>query len=290
MYFANFPACSVELHKKLLLLSWSKLHLKKNRFRLIPWRGGIMRRIILLSILGLIGSATIATAGTISVTSSSVNYRVNVGPMYVSHTPLINVIGTSGQKASVFPNATGGFNLKVTPKDQAYTDAGIIIGFDGSLLLGNLESLTFESTGDPIALSLFLDTSGNGQFLSFSEGVYTGEGGDSTFIKTDLTGHVLDSTTSLAIWSLNGTRQPSNPFSYYTLSQLQSGTINGINSSTRVAIWLGINSDSSCVSRCATLSNIQLTTVAEPSVLLLLGIGIGAVALLSMRRTMHRKN
>jgi hypothetical protein len=248
-----------------------------------------MRRLMLFGILGviLVGSATTLMAGTVNISSSDVDYRVNVGDMYVSSTGLTITKNGTQQKGSVVSGA-GGFDLSITPNGY-YTDAGILIGFDGSLKLGDLQSLSFSSTGAPIALTLWLDTGGDNQFLEFSNGKFTQNyDGDSSLGVAALSGNTLDLSTSLDLYRYNGINKNGQGYSF-TLADLQAGNITGfenINANTSVAIWIGITGDASCSTRSAHISNVQLTTysVPEPSLISLFGIGIGAAAFIAWRK------
>jgi hypothetical protein len=248
-----------------------------------------MRKLILLSVLSvvLVGSSSMLMAGTINISSSDVYYRVNIGDMYVSPNSLNMTKSETQQKASASASA-GGFNLSVIPKGY-YTDAGILIGFDGSLKLGDLQSLSFSSTGAPISLTLWLDTGGDNQFLQFSNGQFTQNyNGDSSLGISSLTNNTLDGSTALDLYRYNGENKKGQGYSF-TLADLQADNIVGfenINANTAVAIWIGITGDASTGTRSVQLSNVQLTTysVPEPSLISLFGIGIGAAAFIAWRK------
>jgi hypothetical protein len=245
-----------------------------------------MRKIIPISVflVLLMGSVSVVKADMIDITGDNVSYKVNVGTMYVGSSALDKSKSANGvnQQASA-SYSNNQFTLSVSSTgSSAYTDAGILIGFDGSLTLGELQSLTFSSSA-PISLSIWLDTGGNGStggpngaFLQFNNGVWTGSyNGDTTMGTGVLANNTLTSGTSLNMYTYLGQTGQSGT---YTLAQLQSGAVSGIDANTLVAIWIGISTSSG--TKTATISNVELDPVPEPSLPALLGIGIGAVGLL----------
>jgi hypothetical protein len=150
-------------------------------------------------------------------------YAINTGTYFqVSANPLATTAASSTLDSI-------GYRLDINP--SGYADAGIVLYFDGSLTLGNLN--TIQITGDgPYAANLWLDVSGDTHFFSFdSSGVLLGLNGDS-----------YDTVASVS----SGLLQISDTSTYagYTLAQLKGGSMPGVNAGTRVAIWFGISGSS----------------------------------------------
>lgn len=148
-------------------------------------------------------------------------YAINTGTYFqVSASPLATAAASSNLDST-------GVRLDINP--SGYADAGIVLYFDGSLTLANLN--TIQITGDgPYAANLWLDVSGDNHFFSFdSSGVLQGLNGDTY-------GTVANVSSGLLQISDTST------YAGYTLAQLKAGSMAGVNAGTRVAIWIGISS------------------------------------------------
>ncbi|MCL5283322.1 MAG: hypothetical protein M1330_01210 [Armatimonadetes bacterium] len=139
-----------------------------------------------------------------------------------------------------------------------------------------MESVSVASTGAPLSVNLWLDTSGNGQFFSFDgTGKMTGLNGDTYGL-----GGLAPLNGSSDIGMMTA------PYGSYTLAQLDSGAFSGVDSNTLAALWVGISSDPSTNSLHTDISTITVNTnqpaaVPEPSSLVsgLIGLmGMGGFA------------
>jgi hypothetical protein len=176
--------------------------------------------------LALMVVAGTALADTFSPSSSGVMYALNDGSsFYVSSNP----ITMAGNFSGLNGDATA-FNLIATNGD-----VGIVLYFNDTLKLGDLQSVSVTSIGTPLDVNLWLDTGNDGKFFSFASS---------------------DFSTPNLLTGLNGDSYASGPGSVtgsslfemiagdgaggsYTLSQLQGGTVSGIDDNTGVALWIG---------------------------------------------------
>jgi hypothetical protein len=148
--------------------------------------------------------------------------------------------GVSTQSA----NSDGSVTMSVN-NTSGYADSGFVL-YEGTL--GNLPDFTINGTGDQYSANIWLDTGNNNQFFAWSSNVLTG----------------LDSDTyALGSGSTSGVDAVSGSTSFYlmsdgqnhTLSDLKSGSVSGISSSTKVAIWIGVNTSSGSIS--STINSIS---------------------------------
>jgi hypothetical protein len=239
-----------------------------------------MVSIFFLTLMFAIAAAT-SMAETISISPTDVVYKVNEGGLN-----LFNETGYKNTPASSFFDANDNVvHLKVT--DAGYQDVGILLYFGGGLTLGQLQNLTITTTekSAPLSIALWLDTDHSGGFLNSlgKDYIPADHGGDSRFgNKWDFTGTLILSSI-LYQYELNGIKAPDSEqkesYQAYALGNLP------IDPNTPVAIWIGIdNKNLSGCERDADISKIEINTVPEPSLLILLGIGFGAAGLVSWRR------
>jgi hypothetical protein len=211
--------------------------------------------VALAGAIASVGIATPASAGvqTFDTSSGSVRYAVNDGGFWVSTAPF----AASGSSPGL--NATSGIAggaFHTTASGSSYSDAGIVLYFDGTLKLGDLQGVSITSTGSPLSMNLWLDTGGDGTFFAFdSSGLFTGLNGDSY---GGHSGNMQDGSSPFYMLGGNGAGGT------YTLSQLQAGAVSGIGASTPVALWIGItNGGGSALS--ADIATVTVSTSAGPS-------------------------
>jgi|WetSurMetagenome_2_1015567.scaffolds.fasta_scaffold196808_1 hypothetical protein len=232
-----------------------------------------MAVIFLLTLMLTIAAAT-SSAGTITIAPADVYYKVNEsGVNSYSSAPFTGEYASSTLGHS--------FHLFAGGHGTTYTDAGIILFFGGGLRLGDLESLTVNSSY-PLSIALWLDTSGDGSFIGAAGGSIptTYSGSDSMMGNAYNFNGTLNSSSSLNMYYYPGKKSSAS----FTLAQLQQGGIPGFNligPDTRVAIWIGI--DNYGGDHSAIINSIEVTTVPEPGLLIMLGIGFGAAGLVSWR-------
>ena len=137
--------------------------------------------------------------------------------------------------------------------------------------LGSLQGGSFASSGNTLAMNLYLDTGNDSQFFSFSGTQFTGLNGDSYgSVTLGANGGSFNDNT---VFTKSGgiAALPTT----FTLGQLKAGAVTGIDAQTRVAIWIGggnsFSSDISNISMAA--STTGSLTVLEDSGLTSLGLG-----------------
>lgn len=181
-------------------------------------------------------------AETFNTSIANVWYSVNDGNFYTRPTP----INMTNAQATI---ENGKFHLNA--EGPGYSDAGIALYFDGTLKLGDVQSISSVSTGDPLSVNLWLDTGNDGQFFAFDPNGELISLNNDSYCGHELGSEVNDST-SFYMFGGNGAGGT------YTLAQLKEGAVSGINSNTKVAIWVGLTNDFS-----ADINSISV--VPEPA-------------------------
>ncbi len=196
----------------------------------------------------VIGAAVAANADTFTISSCNVDFAVNEGGSFYVRSGQIppGAVSPPGVDAS---SLISGSNFHLNAGGAGYSDAGIVLYFNGGLKLGDLKSVSVVGTGKPASINLWLDTGGDGNFFAFDgSGRMTGLNGDSY----GTGGASLDANTSIYMMAGNGAGGS------YTLAQLQAGVVAGISRNTRAALWIGITNPGS-----TDISSIVVGTAAE---------------------------
>lgn len=214
-----------------------------------------------LALFALILSGTPAKADQVVFTtaSSGVDFAVSDdGGFYVSSSGIQMPDASSVISGSSFALSAGG---------AGYSDAGIVLFFNGGLILGELQSVTV-ATGNPaeIAVNLWIDTNGDGQFFAFNgSGLLTSLDGDSygSF------GNTTDVTPASSIDMMGG-----GPATGATLADLQANW-----GSSGVALWIGITNTNT-----AGVTSVTVDMAPEPAYWPPIGIGLlGLAAMIALR-------
>jgi hypothetical protein len=217
--------------------------------------------------------ATGAFANTLTFTQTSTDVLGSVksdsstilNGMFIGDIPL-SYYSTSITANSPFTlNSAGDWN------------AGILLFFNNPIRLGDLQSVSIDST-TPMTVNLWLDTGHNGTFFSFdSNGQRTSLNGDG-YMRSNPINFLNGSTWFNPILGIGAEGS-------YTLSQLQSGSLWSINGNTLASLWIGSNSPVAGEQiRSVNVTLADPSAVPEPSSLILLGSGVAGLALLRFRR------
>lgn len=217
----------------------------------------------------LLGTPAKADQVVITTASSGVDFSVNDVGFYVSGS------GIAMTDASSIISGTS-FLLSATGDASFYTDAGIVLFFDGSLPLADLQSVSV-ATDNPgaIAINLWLDTSGNGRFFAFTGTVYDGLGGDSY--------GSFGNTTSVS--GTSAYEYFGGPATGATLADLQAKY-----PATAAALWIGITDPgtNNLSTNAAGISGVTVDVTPEPMSWPLTGAGLLGLAAMIAHRSGFR--
>jgi len=206
-----------------------------------------------VALMCLFAATAMADIKTFTASSSGVYYAIN-GTLSGTSGFFVSPTGLTGTNASATNN---GSEFVLSATGSTYSDAGIVLYFNGGLKLGNISTISVNGTNlANVEVNLWLDTNGDGKFFEFNGDELTGLDGDS-YAGCPSGGNI---NSASQCYMLGGVGAGAT----YTLSQLQSGADPGISGSTPAALWIGLTNSNS--------SNIYSVTVNTPEA--------GAVALL----------
>jgi hypothetical protein len=209
--------------------------------------------------------STSAMADTFIPGSSGVNYAINDGSDFFTN--------SAGYNTGDVQSYNAGSYFYLTTAASGYSDAGIVLYFNGGLKLGDLLNISADYTGASLYVNLWLDTSGDGSFFEYDGDHYLSLNGDSYFGGAPF-GSGIDENSVFQGWG--GLGQGGN----YTLAQLQAGEVAGIDADTLLAIYIGFSGENTT----ANISSLTAEVVPLPGTLLLLGSGLLGLGLLGGRR------
>ncbi len=141
-------------------------------------------------------------------------------------------------------NSDGSISVNVNSA-SGYADSGFVL-YEGTL--GDLPNFTVNGTGDQYGLNLWLDTSNNNDFFAWSSNVLTSLDSD-TYALGPSSSSGTDAITGSSNFYLMSDSQN------HSLADLRSGSVSGVSSSTKVAVWVGVNTTSGSTS--ATIQSIS---------------------------------
>ena len=143
---------------------------------------------VLAAALAITGITGLAQANTVLPGDASVRYAANSDGFFVNASGL-DLFGVHSY-ADSDPAGTNAWAVEAGADTNSYADAGIVIGLDGSLTLGQLQDVIVNLLPNPSqgiapqttpSINLWLDSGNDGQFFSFTGGQFTGLNGDSYF-------------------------------------------------------------------------------------------------------------
>jgi len=225
---------------------------------------------LLLAAGAVLAAALPAGALTVTPGSPGVSYAIND----YSGTPLNGFyVNDTGFAASGATAQIQGDHWHLNATGTGYSDAGIVLGFDGPMKLGNVSGVVVNYTGGPLGVNLWFDTGGDGKFFAFSGSMLTGLAGDSYGGTNSIP------VTDASVFYMFGGKGAGQEF---TLAQLKAGQDSGIDANTAVALWIGVtNGGGSDVS--ADIASV--TVVPEPLTMLGVAMGLGSLGAYIRRRT-----
>ena len=141
---------------------------------------------------------------------------------------------------------TGGSITVNVNNATGYADSGIVL-YEGTL--GDLPNFTVNGTGDNFGLNLWFDKSNDDEYFAWdSSNILTGLNDDT---------YGLGPTSARGMTTVNGSSQfyLMSDGQNHSLSDFKNGNVSSINSSTKVAIWIGVDTSSGSTS--ATFQSIS---------------------------------
>ncbi len=166
-----------------------------------------------------------------------------------SLTPMSVTVGSASVSQSI--NQGGSVTLTIN-NAPGYADSGFYI-YIGTL--GSLAGLQVQASNGsgPFGANLWFDRDNNGDFFTWVNNVYQGTGSDA---------YILGPNSQNGALTINSNSQFTSLIpggGNYTLAQLKSGAAPGINSNTKIAIWVGISVNSG--NQNATIQSLSVSTI-----------------------------
>ncbi len=211
---------------------------------------------ILFALVFLVGGLVVSTANAATVVEQVDHYTYYTndnGTFAQSTAPVIMTNGAFGisQTANSDGSVTAGFS-GVT----GYADSGFYVQ---SGTLGNFKSVLLKATpdSDNFGVNIWFDKNNDSSFFSWNtDNTYAGVGGDLYSLgPTSSNGTLLvnDSSSFNMMSPGNGT---------YTVAQLKSGSVPGVDSNTKIALWIGASP--TVGARNATIKTVEINGPVSP--------------------------
>jgi len=174
-----------------------------------------------------------------SLADNVTDYYGNNGSSYSRQsTPFTSGIATQTS------NSDGSVTVAVNSA-PGYADSGFTL-YSGTL--GDLPNFTVNGTGN-YGLNLWFDSNNDNSFFQWdSNGVLTSLNGDTYGLGPSSSSGTLAVSGSSQFYMMSDGQN-------HSLSDLKSGSVSGISSSTKVTIWIGVNVGSGSTS--ATINSIS---------------------------------
>jgi hypothetical protein len=166
---------------------------------------------------------------------TGLTYYANNGTNFIrSSTPFD--FQTTNYNFSQKDLSNGGILTTLTPRTTGIPYADLGFGYTFGTL-GNVTSISINGSGT-YSINVWFDmnttddTAGNGPFFSWSGNVMTGVHGDTYGLGPTITNNGTITPSDSVFLMLNGNT--------YTIAQLQSGAVGGIDNNTLVGFWFGV--------------------------------------------------
>ncbi len=178
--------------------------------------------------------AGVGQADAAASVASQVDYYTTTNNA-VPFTRLLTPMSTASGGSTVSQTANPDGSVTLTANASlGYSDSGFYMNAG---TLGDLKSILVTGPAglNPFGVNIWFDKDNNGEYFVWNNNVLTGLGGDSYILGPASQNGVLSINANSTFTSLN----PSG--GNYTLAQLENGAAPGINSNTKIAIWVGAN-------------------------------------------------
>jgi LPXTG-site transpeptidase (sortase) family protein len=164
--------------------------------------------------------------------------------------PMSVPIGSGIVSQTANPDGSVNVNINNTP---GYADSGFYFPIGR---LGDLRSIVINATlsSSPYWLNLYFDKNNDGRFFGWTGDTYTGLSGDDYASCTGSVAGVLTVTQATSCYVMGAVNK-------YTITQLQSGAVAGIDANTQIGIWAGISSNGGDILS-ATFQSIAINKTA----------------------------
>jgi hypothetical protein len=195
------------------------------------------------------------TEPPIPTVASQVNYyTINDGTNFTrSLTPTSATIGSGTVSQTI--NTDGSVKLTIS-NSPGYSDDGFYLNA-GTLGDFNGLNIVASSGSDPVSVNIWFDADNNGEFFVWNGNVLSGLGNDSYILGPSTVQNILtvDANSNFTSLIPGGGN--------YTLAQLKNGVAPGITGATKIAIWVGIDTNGGSLN--ATIRSLLINQTGAAS-------------------------